>query len=1327
MALITLSTVNAVSADSSVIYVNDSCGNDDWDGQYAEWISGLSGPKKSIKNATGTVIEGGTVKIANGIYKGKNNTNITINKNMTITGQSRDSTVINGIGSYVGIFKIQNAKNVTIQNLTIVNCSTDEIYHDGAIYNGGNLTVTNCTFIGNNAAYFGGAIANFGNIDANGCIFTNNTAAHSGGVICNWGTINLSSCNFTNNTANYFGGAIADVSILDVNRCTFMGNNAVYEGGAIYVQSSTNTVAVHFSRFVNNTAPKGGDICRYNGTVDAEYNWWGSNDGPSEKINGFTVSKWIVLTVNASSTCISKGKTSTITADLLHDSEGVYHDPDDGHIPDGVNVAFKSDSLGYVNSESVSIINGIATTTFISENSGYATVSAAVDSQTVNSQISVGNDVYVSNTGSDIDGDGSQSNPFKTIKTGISNVYSGGRLHIADGTYTGENNTNIVIDKDMTITGQNRDNTIINGANSAQIFQIQNGVNVTIANLTFTNGNSTNGGAIFNYGNLTVTNCTFTGNNATDGGAILNLGNLTVIDSYFSANNATSSGAISNSGTLNIKNTKFNGNTASNMGGAIENAGDLTVSDSEFTDNKAISGGAIYNYADSGFSGNLNVKNCTFTGNQAIGTASEAFGGAIFNFGTLILDNSTFTSNSAIKGGAIYNGDNLTVKNTNFIDNNATHGGAIYSYYGTIIVNNSNFTRNNAYNIPYAAQGGAIYNYYGTMTMNSCDFTSNYAYEFGGAVYNYYGTMVVNNGNFTKNSADEDGGAINNYYGTLKVDKSTFKDNSVTASVGLSGFCGGAIINYGILTVSSSLFSGNNASSCGGAIYNRDGDATVNDSIFIGNKAMGDGAIGNDANLNVTSSTFEDNHALGNPDTYSGLGGAIGNGGNLIIHFSRFIKNTASTYHTMLPGNNIYNSGSLNIEYNWWGSNDGPGDSICTGHAIYRPSTWLVLNITNSPSLISNITTSTITVDLTHDNVGNYYDPALGHVPDGIPVSFTTTLGSIDNQVFTVNGIAQATLNGGLISGVADLMAIMDYQEVHTSVNVDTIPPAVVTIDPANNTKTNSTNKVITVTFSEAIQAGSAYDGISVTGPLGAVSIIKSIKGNVLTITPTSGYINGSYTVNIPVDAVTDLAGNGLETAFISSFTVDTIPPVVTATPTSGLSNNTIGVTISSESNAKIYYRINSGSWHTFTGSGKVVISSAGTNKLEFYAVDAAGNPSAHKTYTYTIDKTAPKVILTYPKSGATGVSRTAAISIKFSENIKASINWSKIYIKNLKTGKLVSISKSISGNILKIKMSSKRYAYNWYQVYIPKSAVKDSAGNNLTTVYKFNFKTGRY
>src|SRR5690606_22712959 len=110
---------------------------------------------------------------------------------------------------------------------------------------------------------------------------------------------------------------------------------------------------------------------------------------------------------------------------------------------------------------------------------------------------------------------------------GINLADTGDIVKIADGTYTGTDNTQLTITKSMTITGQSQAGTIINGTGTNWLFQINSGVNVTLINLTLTNGTNNMGGAIYNKGNLTVQNCTFTNNTATGsnpigGGAILN-------------------------------------------------------------------------------------------------------------------------------------------------------------------------------------------------------------------------------------------------------------------------------------------------------------------------------------------------------------------------------------------------------------------------------------------------------------------------------------------------------------------------------------------------------------------------------------------------------------------------------------------------------------------------------------------------------------------------------------------------------------------------------------------------------------------------------------
>jgi methionine-rich copper-binding protein CopC len=102
-----------------------------------------------------------------------------------------------------------------------------------------------------------------------------------------------------------------------------------------------------------------------------------------------------------------------------------------------------------------------------------------------------------------------------------------------------------------------------------------------------------------------------------------------------------------------------------------------------------------------------------------------------------------------------------------------------------------------------------------------------------------------------------------------------------------------------------------------------------------------------------------------------------------------------------------------------------------------------------------------------------------------------------------------------------------------------------------------------------------------------------------------------------------------------------------------------------------------------------------------------------------------PRVISTYPKINSTGVSLTAPLTIKFSEYIKASTYFSSIKLKNLSIGTYNTLSRTISGNGLKIKTTANRTANTWYTITIPKSAIKDIAGNNLQANYTFKFKTG--
>jgi predicted outer membrane repeat protein len=402
----------------------------------------------------------------------------------------------------------------------------------------------------------------------------------------------------------------------------------------------------------------------------------------------------------------------------------------------------------------------------------------------------------------------------------------------------------------------------------------------------------------------------------------------------------------------------------------------------------------------------LTVTSSTFTNN----TATNYDGGAIWNHGGTLttpvtISGSTFTGNNATSGGAIYNYGTLTVTSSTFTNNTATNYGGAINNQNTLTITGSTFTGNTA------DYGGAI-SHEGTLTVTDSTFTNNTATNYGGAIYNY-DVLTVTDSTFTNNTATIRGGAIYNE-GNLTVTDSTFTNNTATSY-------GGAIYNTGALTVTDSTFTGNTANQ-GGAIYNYD-VLTVTDSTFTGNTANQGGAIYNDGNLTITSSNFTGNNATG-PLAY---GGAIYNyDGAANVHFNQIVGNTANL------GIAIYNDGgTLDAALNWWGDNNGPAGKV-VGLTV---TNWLVLTLSAVPGSISINGNSIVTADLIHDK--NSVIQTGGHVPDGIPITFSGTLGNINpTSRETVNGVATTTFTG-LTPGIAVVKVMADNQTVTNDITVN--------------------------------------------------------------------------------------------------------------------------------------------------------------------------------------------------------------------------------------------------------------------------------------------------
>jgi hypothetical protein len=351
--------INTASAVPSQLYVSNT-GNDAWSGQSPTW-NGTDGPKQTIKSATTIVTNDGTIHIANGTY---NENDISVfSKNVNYVGESKTKTIVNG-NQISRLFTI-GAQGVTYS-----------------------FSFTNMSFI-NGKSSAGGAIWNYGSTTINNCIFRNNNASASGGAIYSFGTgsapasLFISKCSFINNTCPN-GILLNALSTLSVTGSNFENNTGTTRS---ILWNNFGTISqFQFNRIIGTgtliTSDYGGDL---------SLNWWGSNSNPSAMVTGVTVDPWLVLTVLANPTAVVTNGSSTVTADLQHDSNGVYYDPSIyGSVPDGIVVNFATGALGTVNPLIGSMINGEASTTFkAGQTLGVAAITAAADAATGTANVNI--------------------------------------------------------------------------------------------------------------------------------------------------------------------------------------------------------------------------------------------------------------------------------------------------------------------------------------------------------------------------------------------------------------------------------------------------------------------------------------------------------------------------------------------------------------------------------------------------------------------------------------------------------------------------------------------------------------------------------------------------------------------------------------------------------------------------------------------------------------------------------------------------------------------------------------------------------------------------
>ena len=434
-----------------------------------------------------------------------------------------------------------------------------------------------------------------------------------------------------------------------------------------------------------------------------------------------------------------------------------------------------------------------------------------------------------------------------------------------------------------------------------------------------------------------------------------------------------------------------------------------------------------------------------FDGGNLLGSGGVSISGGSPNTATLALNTSTLGSPLAFGGHSFtaqYSGDavdaastsntlNYNVASPNLVVNTTSDDNG--SYPCTVLTSTTSNTTdgNNGGNpglctlrdaLQTASAYGAGNIYFDTAVFAAASTISVDVTDYG-SIYPPSNTTIFGltsgSGATLTNLVTVDGGGAGGTIFIANAYSATINNLNINNGYAPGGSNGGAIINFGTLTVSGSSFTGNHASGSGGAIYNDEGTLTVMNSTFTGNSATGGygGAIVNTAPDNfgfttISNSTFYQNTASNGG---SALGGALFNdsfsGGSLSVTNSTISGNNAESAgggifdnysldiaNSIVSGNSN-NSGADDIDdyYGYggtfyWGSTGNNANAIgfydgtpqngtsanLAPFGNYGGPTQTMIPLPGSPAICLGLATGTTT-----DQRGNPTRPTGGYCPSG--------------------------------------------------------------------------------------------------------------------------------------------------------------------------------------------------------------------------------------------------------------------------------------------------------------------------------------------------------
>ena len=718
-ALSASNSADVLSAGSfdKTIYVSDT-GDDSGSGSQASPYATLYRSLSDVNSS-----DNAAIYVGPGTFTGENNTNLQINlahKNyngsLTIIGDSNGGTIFDGDDSASIIKSISADSIVTLINITFAHGKTDM---GSAIRSAGDLTIDGCVFTENEATNLAAIYPEKGSLTIMNSKFINNTGRQAVDIYSSISDMELILLNnlFEGSTATYSYSYAPSVSMQSgksiIKGNTFKDMTGSYYAGALHAayNNGDNIANITDNTFVN---------CNYTGST-------GSNGGIIFFQNAYLKNNNFINCTSSTALLFSNtnfnafvtfedvevtSTSFTLKANVTDDMGNKVKNAGVTFYLDGKNVGSATSNNDGVASLNVNklVENGEYP---ISGTQEYSSTTPNIFEVTVkNGTATVDFDhspleVWVSTDGNDTTGDGSEANPFLTLKKALDYGTAATvdlTVRVKNGYYNG--NGNIDLDYSnvgkIVVIGESYANVIIDaehakaGWSGADIFYFGQNLEITLVNLTLINcdGSPVNAYTLTMKDNVVVNSSTIRAQNGNGGVSIDNLRvingtnqainayNLELTNSLFeNCNGGTSTGllwlATSGDNVLYLENNTFVNNTiAGYSGGAAYYAqGDLISINNTFDSNTVTGSASNIAYAGGNYITSINDK---FINNNVTSYVAQ-YRSSGSSPTEIIVENITFINNTASANGAGLATTGAKIKGAKFINNTAAgNGGAIY-------------------------------------------------------------------------------------------------------------------------------------------------------------------------------------------------------------------------------------------------------------------------------------------------------------------------------------------------------------------------------------------------------------------------------------------------------------------------------------------------------------------------------------------------------------------------------------------------------------------------------------------------------------------------